>query len=140
MTNVTLTYQDVLELLLYEESTRRPLEILGYEYSSRGIREFRRERPDYLPQIHALIRQSVDEAGNFPRALNSSTLEDGTYLERRSDGNIRLHFSVETSINSTAQVYLDFTSMDEAIHTLLTRLLDPAYFDLSRQGAGTKFM
>jgi hypothetical protein len=129
---VILTDQDLLELLRYTPSERHTLEILGYDYSTRGARQFRRERPDFLPQICRLIRACLEEAGSFPREPSTAVLAEGTYLERRPDGVTVLHASVEVSMNRTAQVRIDFESVDGAILELLRRLADPAYLTVPR--------
>jgi hypothetical protein len=92
---VSLRYQDVLELLGCAKSDRHPLEILGYDYSTRGARRFRAEQPDFVPQVCQLIQMSLDETGSFPRKPGEEILRGGTYLERRPDGVISLHTSVE---------------------------------------------
>jgi len=124
---VTLSYQDVLELLRYAASDRHPLEILGYDCSTGGARQFRRDRPDYVPQVSKLIQSSLEESGSFPRELSDQLLKDGTYLERRPDDVISLHRSVEISVSRTVRVSEDFTSMRSAILELLRLVGDPAY-------------
>jgi hypothetical protein len=124
---VTLTYQDILELLLYADSDRHPLEILGYDCSTRGARQFRQDRPDFVPQVCQLIQTSLEEAGSFPRKPSAEVLKEGTYLERGPDGVITFHSSVEISVSRTAPVSQDFISMRSAIIALLRRVSDPAY-------------
>jgi len=58
---------DVLELLLSADSDRRPLEILDSDCSTRGARQFRQDRPDYVPQAWQLIQTGLEQAGSFPR-------------------------------------------------------------------------
>jgi hypothetical protein len=124
---VTLTYQDVLELLRYAASNRHPLEILGYNCSTRGARQFRNDRPDFLPQVCQLIRSSLEETGTFPRELSDAVRRDGTYLERGVEDVISLHCTVETGVSQTARVRSEFPSSRDAIIELVRRLSDPAY-------------
>jgi len=124
---VTLTYQDVLELFRYVASDRHTLEILGHDCSTRGARQFRQDRPDYVPQVCRLIQTSLEESGSFPRELSDELLKDGIYLERRPDGVISLHSSAEISVSRTARVREDFISMRSAMIELLRRLSDPPY-------------
>jgi hypothetical protein len=127
---VTLTYQDVLELLRYAASDRHPLEILGYDCSTRGARQFRQDRPDFVPQVCKLIQTSLEEAGSFPREPSAEVLQEGTYLERGPDDVISLHTSVEISVSQTARVRKDFASMRSAMIELLRRVSDPAYLPM----------
>lgn len=124
---VTLSEQDLLELLGYTATDRHPLEILGYEYSTRGAGQFRRERPDLLSQACRLIEASLEEAGSFPRDPGAEVLAAGIYLERRPDGMISLHRDVEVGIGQTARAHVDFVSPRDASLELLRRLGDPAY-------------
>jgi hypothetical protein len=124
---VTLTDQDILELLRYAASDRHPLEILGYSCSTRGARQFRQDRPDFVPQVCQLIQASLEEAGSFPRDPSEEILKDGFCLKRGSDGVISLHQSVEISISQTLRVSEDFPSIQSAILELLRRVSDPAY-------------
>jgi hypothetical protein len=128
---VTLSYQDVLELLHYSETNRHPLEIFGFACSTRGARQFRQDRPDFVPQICQVIQASMEEAGSFPREPSAEVLKEGTYLERRPDGMISFHSSVEISVIQTARVRQDFPSMRAAIIALLRRICDPAYLPVS---------
>ena len=131
---VALTERDVLELLCFAESSRRPLEILGYEYSSRGARRFRSERPDFLPSVCQIIRASLEQAGTFPRAPSAALREDGPYLERRPDGGVSLVTSFEVGISQTERVRIEFASMQDAILGLLRRVSDPAYLTVPAEG------
>lgn len=124
---VSLSTNDVLELMRYQPAHRHPLEILGYEYSTRGRKLFRQECPDYFPQIVALIDASLAERGTFPPEPNEDVLREGTYLERKADGQVTLHTSVEVSISQTARVNIDFPSARAAIVELIKRLIDRAY-------------
>jgi hypothetical protein len=124
---VTLTYQDVLELLGYAASDRRLLEILGYACSTRGVRQFRQERPDFIPQLCQIIQASLEETGQFPRQPSQEVLNEGTYLEKDRDGVISLHKSVEISVSQTARVRKDFASAREAIIELLRLSGNPTY-------------
>jgi hypothetical protein len=124
---VTLSYQDLLEWLGYATTDRHPLEILGYEYSTRGARQFRGERPDFLPQVCRIIEASLEEAGAFPRAPGPGVLEDGAYLERRPGGTIALHRNVEVGMSQTARVRTDFATARAAALELVRQLIDPAY-------------
>ena len=124
---VALSDQELLELLGYAATGRHPLEILGYEPSTRGAGRFRRERPDVVPQACRLIEASLEEAGSFPREPGAEVLEGGTYLERRPGGVVALHRSVEVGLGQTARVRIDYPSAREAIVELLRRVGDPAY-------------
>jgi hypothetical protein len=136
MTN--LSYQDALELLRYENSGRHPLEILGYEYSTRGSNRFREDRPNVVSQIERLIRESLEEAGVFPREHPG-----GDSLERLAGGVIVLHTSAEISVSQTIPVQYAFASMIEAIYSLIRARGDSVYVALDRpdgaefQGGGT---
>jgi hypothetical protein len=117
----------MLELLGYVARDRHPLEILGYELSTQGLRRFRRERPDVFPQVCRLIERSLDEARFFPRHPTEEILNEGIYLERLPEGGIALNRSVEVSISQTARVRIDFASPRAAILELLRLVSDPAY-------------
>src|SRR5262249_27381223 len=115
----------------YEASDRHPLEILGYPCSTRGAKQFRQDRPDFVPQVCQLIQTSLEETGYFPRQPSKEILQDGTYLERRPDGVISLYMNVEISVSQTSRVREDFTSMPEAILALLRRVSNPTYLPVS---------
>ncbi len=124
---VSLSEQDVLELLGYAGSQRHPLEILGYECSSRGARRFREEQPDFVPQVCQLIQASLEHTGSFPGNPGGEILRDGTYLERRPDGLISLHTSIEVSMSETARSTIEFTSVRDAAFELIRRSRNPSY-------------
>lgn len=123
----SLTYDDLLELLRYRPSGRHPLEILGYECSTRGAHRFRHDRPDVFPQAVRLIRSSLEESGTFPREPGADILAGGVYLEARADGVTALHRDVEVGMGRSTRVRIDFGSMHEAILSLLRLVGDPAY-------------
>jgi len=128
---VSLSNQDALELLGYTATQRHPLEILGFEYSTRRAKEFRQERPNLAPRLRQLIEDSLEETGLFPREPSEDVLQEGIYLERRSDGVTALHMTVEVGISQTRRVRCDFSSIQDAISELLRRVADPAYCEVT---------
>jgi hypothetical protein len=125
---VTLTTQEVLELLGYTSVRRHPLEIFGYGVSTRGASRFRQERPDYVPQLVQVIHDSLERSGTFPPRPSDEVLRDGTYLERRPDGGATLHTTVEISMSQTAPISKPYLKEEDAITELLLSRCDPAYF------------
>jgi hypothetical protein len=133
---VNLSYQDALELLGYASTGRHPLEILGYEYSTRGMRQFRQERPDVASQLVPLIQASLEEAGMFPREPGEEVLRDGAYLERRSDGVILFHSMAEVSVSRSVRMSISFETMKEAIGELLRRVGNSVYVAVGEAQGG----
>jgi len=124
---VTLTYLDLIELLRIVPTKRHPLEILGYEYSTRGARQFRQDRPDFLPQAYRLIEQSLQETGSFPRNPHPGVDWVGSMLESRPDGRITVFSSAEITVFETIRTRCDFLSVHEAIYEVLRKTADRAY-------------
>jgi hypothetical protein len=120
---VTLTYRDLLQLIGLAPSDRHSLEILGYECSSRGLRQFRRERPDVFPQVYRLIEESLEETGTFPR----NARPDEALLVRQPDGRISLFYSAEISMARSIWAHRDFGSVREAIIETIRLYFDRAY-------------
>jgi hypothetical protein len=128
---VELSERDLVELLGYRAADRHPLEILGYDCSTRGVRRFRAERPDFLPQVCRIIEASLEETGSFPRDRSPELMQSGTYLENRADGSVALFTSVETGLVTTAQIQICFPSVRQACIELIRRTSQPDYLMIS---------
>jgi hypothetical protein len=124
---VTLTYRDLIELLRIVPTKRHPLEILGYEYSTRGALQFRQDCPDFLPQAYRLIEQSLAETGSFPRNPQPGVDWDGSMLLSGPDGRITFFSSAEISVFESIRTRFDFGSVQEAIYELLRKTADGTY-------------
>jgi hypothetical protein len=88
----TLSPEDIERLVGARPSSDHPLEILGYGFTSDGVRRFRAEQPDYLPQIVAHIRSVLIRAGIFPEGTNPDDAGFRTFIY--SDG---AHFRVSST-------------------------------------------
>jgi hypothetical protein len=127
---VSLTYQDLLELLRIVPTKRHPLEIMGYEYSTRRTRQFRRDRPDFFPQAYRLVEQSLEETGSFPRNPHPGVDWAGSMLQSRPDGRITFFSSAEIGVFESIRTRCDFDSVQEAIHEVLRKTADRAYLSV----------
>lgn len=125
-----LSEQDVLELLGYADTSRRPLEILGFEYSTAGMHRFRRERPCFLPQVLNQIVACLDQFGRFPSVpRNDEATPEGPPILRRTPTGITMEHTVETGISSCARVISQYASADEAAVALVRLRADLAFLE-----------
>lgn len=63
---MNLSSDDMLDLLGYKESGRHVLEILGYEYSSKGRQLYSEESPSIGPHLMKYILDNIGVNGFFP--------------------------------------------------------------------------
>ena len=59
------------------------LEILGYEYSDKGLSRYRDERPNIMPSLIAAISNDLREHRLFPAFFRDHLPETGMYIEQR---------------------------------------------------------
>lgn len=66
-----MTYEDSLDFLGYSESKRHPIEILGFEYTTQGMNDFRSNKPDVIQVLSSVITQTINESHTKRSAKNS---------------------------------------------------------------------
>src|SRR5579864_2427135 len=85
----TLSANEIEFLLGIRGSKDHPLDILGYGYTSEGAERFRRERPDFLPQIVAYVQSVLRQTGVFPKDTDPENAGYRTFI-RRADGSFTI--------------------------------------------------
>jgi hypothetical protein len=82
MARATLAYDDVMHLMGYAKGPASDLEVLGYEKSKDGLRQFLNEAPDIGALLSGVILTDLKNLGIFPREFSSSRPEAYTaYVE-----------------------------------------------------------
>ncbi|MGA2230363.1 MAG: hypothetical protein ABSH22_05640 [Tepidisphaeraceae bacterium] len=68
--------------LLANPSTQRILEAMGYEYSERGLADYRRSRPNIVPALVRAIVAELERHPVFPSRYTDQTPEVGVYIRK----------------------------------------------------------
>lgn len=125
-----LAEQDVLELLGYVNAGRRPLEILGFEYSTAGMQQFLRERPRVLPQVLNHVVVCLNEFGRYPRLpRDDEGTTEGPPILRRGETGVTMEHTVETGVSRCARVISTYPSAEEAAAALVHLRADRGFLD-----------
>jgi hypothetical protein len=82
--NPEISHDDCLDLLA-RPSTQNILKKLGFEYSDRGLAEYRKARPNLVP---ILVRAIVDELKSnpiFPKKYRDKAPTVGVFISKQAD-------------------------------------------------------
>jgi len=121
---VTLSEQDVLELLGYPAERRHPLEILGFGASTQGAEAFRAQRPDYVPEVSGIITKAVERDGRFP----SEPL--CPFIRKIDESSYVVHYYVEKSMGQIEETSTRVPSVEHATVLLLRETANPDYLPM----------
>jgi hypothetical protein len=125
-----LSEQDVLELLGYANAGRRPLEIIGFGYSTAGMQQFLRERPRVLPQVLNHIVACLNEFHRYPRVPREDEgTTEGPPILRCGEMGVTMEHTVETGVSRYARVISKYPSAVEAVAALVRLRADLAFLD-----------
>jgi hypothetical protein len=123
-----MTYEDSLEFMGYSESSRHPIEILGFEYSTQGMKYFQSNKPDIIQILGSVIIQTVNNFGTYPSEISAQLRKSGSYIFTDENGDI-IYSSPDDK-----RSYLQFErfdtkckSVDEAAFKLMKRKVQPEY-------------
>lgn len=122
----TLSPEEIECLLGMRTCGLHPLEILGYDYTKAGMRQFRAERPDFLPQVVSYIQNALGQHGTFPKHVNPNSPGEETFIQ--SDGGV-FHVSrtIEIGISQLARISTGPLPGLEAIETYIRLVANPDY-------------
>ncbi len=122
----TLSPDEIECLLGVQLSIDHPLDILGYGYTSEGVRRFRNERPCFLPQIVEYVRSVLTAEGIFPRATDPNNPGLKTFI-RGDRGSFSISSMEEIRYGKYQRLTTDPMSESEAIHTYIRLVANPDY-------------
>ena len=106
-----MTYEESLEFMGYSESKRHPVEILGFEFTTQGMKLFRSNKPDVSKTLSPVIIQTVKQHGTYPAKISASLRKNGSYIFTDQNGDIIYSSPDEIS-------YLQFERFDTKCKTI----------------------
>jgi hypothetical protein len=122
-----LSHGDCLALLA-NPSTQNILEKLGYEYSDRGLSEFRKTRPNIVPTLIAAILAELELHPVFPLSSRDRLPDCGKYITKTGNNFVLMDID-----KPSVWVEYVFVTPEEAAHGYIRKVLDPYWLqsDLS---------
>ncbi len=122
----TLASDEIEALLGVRPLHEHPLEILGYGFTSEGMRRFRAERPNFLPQLEAYVQSVLARAGVFPEGTERENPGTRTFIYR--DGaSFKLSSVEEVGLGRYERFSTGPLSAIEAVHAFIRRVANPDY-------------
>jgi hypothetical protein len=118
-----LSHGDCLALLA-NPSTQNILEKLGYEYSDRGLSEFRKARPNIVPTLVRAIVAEMELHPIFPPSSRDRLPECGKYISK-TGGNFVLMDVDKPSV----WVEYVFATPEEAARGYIRKVLDSYWLE-----------
>ena len=115
---MNFSHADCLELLA-DPSTQNVLEKLGYEYSDRGLSDYRRTRPNIVPPLVQAIVNELDLHPVFPSKYQDHPPEIGMYI--RKEGNRFVLMDIDKPSLRTAR---SFPTAQEAARAYIRKIVD----------------
>jgi len=83
-----MTYEELLEFMGYSESKRHPIEILGFEFTTQGMKYFRNNKPNVSQILSSVIIKTVNQSGTFPAEISASLRKNGSYIFTDQNGDV----------------------------------------------------
>jgi hypothetical protein len=123
---IALSTSDIESLIGVRADDRHPLEIMGYDFTSEGVRRFREEKPDFLPQIRDHIRAVLLANTIFPPNTNREDPGWRTFIES-SGHRYTLSTIEEIGLGRYDRFRTDYSSPEEAIESFLQQVCNPDY-------------
>jgi len=120
-----MTYQDALEFMGYRERTRHPIEILGYEYTTQGMNEFRSDKPDVESELVSIIKRTFEEHTTFPAEISENLMKNGTYLFLDSKHNVIFSSLEEIGYLKYERIETKCKNITEAALKIIKEKVDP---------------
>jgi len=122
----TLSEDEIESLLGVCQSEDHPLDILGYGFTSEGVRRFRAERPDFLPQIFAYVQRILRESRVFPALTSPDDAGFKTFIH--ADGAaFKVSRMEEIGVGRYERISSGPLSEAEAIREYVRRVVNPDY-------------
>jgi len=127
----TLSPAEIESLLGAGPAKGHPLDILGYGFDSDGVRRFRTEQPDFLPQIVAYVQAVLARAGIFPEATNHDDPGFATFIY--ADGaSFRISRMEEVGVTRYKRISTGPLPEAEAVLEYIRRVANPDYVRCGR--------
>jgi hypothetical protein len=118
---------DEIECLLGLKSTGlHPLDILGYGYSSEGVRKFRAEQPDFFPQIAAHVQAALNKTRIFPADTNPDDPGYRTFIHAEGAA-FKVNSAEEVGLSRFARISTGPLSEADALQKYIERVVNPDY-------------
>ncbi|MBE2179470.1 MAG: hypothetical protein IAE97_03280 [Chthoniobacterales bacterium] len=128
----TLSENDILSLVGARPDDRHPLEIIGYDFTSEGVRRFREEKPNFLPQMKKHIQESLLASGIFPQDTNPEDPGWRAFIQR-SGSQYKMSWVAEVGTSRFDRFSTDHKSIDAAIHDYLLEVCNPDYVPIDKK-------
>ena len=129
---IALSTSDIESLIGAKADDRHPLEIMGYDFTSEGVRRFREEKPDFLPQIRDHIRTVLLTASIFPAHTNKEEPGWATFIES-SGHKHTLSRIEEIGVGRYDRFKTEYISQEEAIDSFLRQVCNPDYLPIEQK-------
>ena len=120
-----MTYEDSLEFLGYSESKRHPIEILGFEYTTQGMKYFRSNKPDVIQILSSVITQTINEYGTYPADIPESLRKNGAYIFTTQNDEVIYSAPEETMYSKFQRFDTRCKTSSEAAIKLIERKVEP---------------
>jgi hypothetical protein len=124
-----LSIGDLESLIGVRPDDRHPLEIMGYDYTDEGVRAFRRDRPDFLPQIREHIQAILRADSIFPSDTNRDAPGWQSFIES-AGRRFALSTVEEVGVGRYDRFRTEFNTEEEAIEAFLNRVCNPDYLPI----------
>jgi hypothetical protein len=105
---------------------------MGYDFTSEGVRRFREEKPDFLPQVRDHIRAILLADAIFPSDTNRDDPGWRSFIESSGD-RYTLSTVEEVGVGRYDRFRKDFSSQEEAIEQFLQRVCNPDYLPVQQK-------
>lgn len=121
-----LSQEQIEYLLGVRASKTHPLDVLRYGHTSEGVRRFRAEQPDLLPQLVAHVRSVLAKESIFPKGTVPDDLGEKTII--RTEGEMFVVSSMEEAgVGRYERISTRPMPEIEAIHEYIRRVANPDY-------------